>query len=231
MTRSRCRSAISWTSIAATRSTFAIASRVCCRTGMQSVPGYSYVLGMHAFGLEEMNQYPEAEATALHALSIQPKDGWAVHAAVHVMEMQGRIDEGIAFLSSREARLGARQRVRVPQLLASRAVQHGRRAVRTGARALRSACASRSRRPISCRSSMPRRSCGGLQLEGVDVDDRFERVADDWEARLESEAGFYAFNDVHAAIAFAATGREAALSRARWRACVRQLPRRTRTRR
>ena len=50
-----------------------------------------------------MNQYPEAEAAALRALAIQPKDGWAVHAAVHVMEMQGRIDEGIAFLSSREA--------------------------------------------------------------------------------------------------------------------------------
>jgi tetratricopeptide (TPR) repeat protein len=68
-----------------------------------SVPGYSYVLGMHAFGLEEMNQYPEAETTALRALALQPKDGWAVHAAVHVMEMQGRIDEGIAFLESREA--------------------------------------------------------------------------------------------------------------------------------
>src|SRR4029450_9366851 len=67
-----------------------------------SVPGYSYVLGMHAFGLEEMNQYPDAEATALRALALQPKDGWAVHAAVHVMEMQGRIDEGITFLGSRE---------------------------------------------------------------------------------------------------------------------------------
>ena len=67
-----------------------------------AVPGYSYVLGMHAFGLEEMNQYIEAETAAMRALCLQPKDGWAVHAAVHVMEMQGRIDEGIAFLASRE---------------------------------------------------------------------------------------------------------------------------------
>ena len=39
-----------------------------------------------------------------------------------------------------------------------------------------------------------------------------EGVADDWETRLAGEAGFYAFNDAHAAIAFAATGRGAALS-------------------
>src|SRR5262249_36012282 len=51
-----------------------------------AVPGYSYVVGMHAFGLEEMNQYPEAEAGAHEALALQPKDGWAVHAAAHVME-------------------------------------------------------------------------------------------------------------------------------------------------
>jgi hypothetical protein len=67
-----------------------------------SVPGYSYVLGMHAFGLEEMNQYSQAEAEARRALELERKDGWAVHAATHVMEMQGRIDEGIAWLETRE---------------------------------------------------------------------------------------------------------------------------------
>src|SRR5262249_31139216 len=64
------------------------------------VPGYSYILGMHAFGLEECNQYPQAEDAGRRALSLQPKDGWAVHAVTHVMEMQGRIDEGIAWLES-----------------------------------------------------------------------------------------------------------------------------------
>src|SRR5690606_16932351 len=42
-----------------------------------SVPGYSYILGMHAFGLEEMNQYAEAEATGRRALALQRKDAWA----------------------------------------------------------------------------------------------------------------------------------------------------------
>ena len=67
-----------------------------------SVPGYSYILGMHAFGLEECNQYREAEESGRRALDLQPRDGWAVHAVTHVLEMQGRVDEGIAWLESRE---------------------------------------------------------------------------------------------------------------------------------
>ncbi len=57
---------------------------------------------MYAFGLEECNQYGEAEETARPALELDAKDGWAVHAGVHVMEMQGRIDEGIHWLVDRE---------------------------------------------------------------------------------------------------------------------------------
>jgi hypothetical protein len=47
-----------------------------------------------------------------------------------------------------------------------------------------------------------------LYLEKVDVGQRFEGIADEWEAQLDAEAGFYPFNDAHAAMAFAATGRE-----------------------
>ena len=62
-----------------------------------------------------------------------------------------------------------------------------------------------------------------LRLEGVDVGDRFEIVARSWNETLEGEGGFYAFNDFHAAMAFAATGRQeasrrlrAALEKAAW---------------
>ena len=36
------------------------------------------------------------------ALEIERRDGWAVHAVAHVMEMQGRIDEGARWLAERE---------------------------------------------------------------------------------------------------------------------------------
>jgi hypothetical protein len=52
-----------------------------------------------------------------------------------------------------------------------------------------------------------------LMLEGADVASRFAGVADEWERALEGEGGFYAFNDFHAALAFAATGRAQALAR------------------
>ena len=177
----------------------------------KSVPGYSYVLGMHAFGLEEMNQYPEAEATALRALAIQPKDGWAVHAAVHVMEMQGRIDEGIAFLSSREADWAPGNAFAFHNFwhlaLFHMDGAHYDRALDLFDRHVHPEPAAYLLSLVDATALLWR-----LRLEGVDLGVRMERVADDWEARLAGEAGFYAFNDAHAAIAFAATGRDAALA-------------------
>ncbi|MBM3571234.1 MAG: tetratricopeptide repeat protein [Alphaproteobacteria bacterium] len=60
--------------------------------------GYGYLLGMHAFGLEESGDYRRAEATGRAAIALDGKDAWAVHAVAHVLEMQGRADEGAAFL-------------------------------------------------------------------------------------------------------------------------------------
>jgi hypothetical protein len=56
-----------------------------------SSPGYGYVLGMHAFGLEECGDYVRAEQAGRHALEVSARDPWAVHAVAHVMEMQGRL--------------------------------------------------------------------------------------------------------------------------------------------
>src|SRR5205085_901468 len=48
-----------------------------------------YVLGHHAFGLEESGRYAEAEVAGRQAVAGAARVPWASHAVAHVMEMQG----------------------------------------------------------------------------------------------------------------------------------------------
>ena len=61
-------------------------------------PGYGFVVGMHAFGLEENGQLGPAAEQASLALEYNPRDVWAVHAEAHVFEMGGFPTQGIGFL-------------------------------------------------------------------------------------------------------------------------------------
>ncbi len=61
-------------------------------------PLFAYVLGLYAFGLEECNLYPQSEEAGRRALAANPRGPWAVHAVAHVMEMQGRFEDGAAWL-------------------------------------------------------------------------------------------------------------------------------------
>jgi tetratricopeptide (TPR) repeat protein len=174
----------------------------------EDVPGYSYLLGMYAFGLEECNQYAEAEDTARRALALEPRDAWAVHAGAHVMEMQGRIDEGIAWLSSREAHWAPDNgfayhnwwHLALFHLDQSRPAE----ALKIYDERIHPAPPETVLQLIDSTGMLWR-----LWLEGVELGERAARVADNWAARLDTERGFYAFNDMHAMMAFAMTGREA----------------------
>ena len=178
----------------------------------ESVPGYSFVLGMYAFGLEENNQYAEALATAYRALAIEPRDAWSVHAGVHVMEMRGEIDAGVDWLATRELHW-------VPDngfayhLWWHRALLDLDRGDITSVleifdRRIYPEPSDLSLQLIDATALLWR-----LYVLGDDVGCRFEQLASAWEAKLDTERGFYAFNDVHAMMAFAATGREAAAGR------------------
>ena len=62
------------------------------------LPGYGNVLGMLAFGLEECGDYAEAEKAGRRSVEISPEDLWGIHAVAHVLEMQGRLADGAAWL-------------------------------------------------------------------------------------------------------------------------------------
>ncbi|MEK9670905.1 MAG: tetratricopeptide repeat protein [Rhodospirillaceae bacterium] len=64
----------------------------------KSVPGFSYLKGMQAFGSEEAGDYAVGEAAAIAAIELDPVDPWATHAYAHVMEMQDRQDDGLKWI-------------------------------------------------------------------------------------------------------------------------------------
>ena len=62
------------------------------------IPGYGHFLSATSFAMEEVGNYEVAERAARGALSVQEQDLWALHGLAHVLEMQGRTDEGIELL-------------------------------------------------------------------------------------------------------------------------------------
>jgi len=59
-----------------------------------------YVLGCHAFTLEETGAYDAAEAAGLRGLELAGDDAWGLHAVAHVYDMTARPDNGIALIEN-----------------------------------------------------------------------------------------------------------------------------------
>ncbi|XP_064596979.1 tetratricopeptide repeat protein 38-like [Liolophura sinensis] len=71
----------------------------CLPNWKPSMPLYSDLLGIYSFGLEETNLYSQAEKVARQSLEMKKQSAWSTHTLCHVMEMEGRQNEGIGFLS------------------------------------------------------------------------------------------------------------------------------------
>ncbi len=63
-----------------------------------AMPGYAYLLGCHAFALEETGDIARAEVVGRRAVAMEPGDLWGAHAVAHAIGAQGRMREGIAWL-------------------------------------------------------------------------------------------------------------------------------------
>jgi tetratricopeptide (TPR) repeat protein len=66
------------------------------------IPGYGFVLSCYAYGLEEAGDYDAAERFGRQAVELNPNDLWGAHAVAHVMEMQGRPAEGVEWITKTE---------------------------------------------------------------------------------------------------------------------------------
>ncbi|RDK08726.1 tetratricopeptide repeat protein [Cupriavidus lacunae] len=176
------------------------------------MPGYGYLLGMHAFGLEETQLYDRAEASGRRALELNPRDPWAVHAVAHVMEMQGRLADGIAWLDGRRDDWAGDNMLAVHNWwhLALFQLEDGRT---DAVLALYDGHINRPAPAIALDLVDASALLWRLHLRGVDLGGRWQPVADDWLGR--GAAGYYAFNDVHAVMASLGAHRPAAADHVR----------------
>ena len=67
-----------------------------------TMEGRAALLGFHAFGLEESGAYDRAEEQARRVAEAEPISFWAHHTVAHVMEMQGRAEDGLGWMMARE---------------------------------------------------------------------------------------------------------------------------------
>jgi tetratricopeptide (TPR) repeat protein len=70
------------------------------------VPGEALIHGCHAFDCEEAGDLGRAERIGRAAVEREPLDLWGTHAVAHVLEMEGRAAEGIAWLQACEPHWG-----------------------------------------------------------------------------------------------------------------------------
>ncbi|CAG2136393.1 hypothetical protein LMG31506_01660 [Cupriavidus yeoncheonensis] len=167
------------------------------------MPGFSYLLGMHAFGLEETQFYERAEDRGRSALDLNPRDPWAIHAVAHVMEMQGRLDDGINWLASHREDWAEDNMLAVHNWwhLALFELEQGDT---DAVLALYDAHVCRPAPAIALDLVDASALLWRLHLRGVDAGARWQPLASDWQTR--GAAGYYAFNDVHAIMASLGAG-------------------------
>ena len=177
----------------------------------EKVPGHGFVEGMYAFGLEESGDYAAAERHGRQGVESNPDDLWSIHAVAHVMEMQGRLEDGSQWLSQPLDIWDDRNAFK-EHLWWHRALFAFERDDQEQVLALYDDAVRRDKESdfylnlVNCASLLWR-----LRFQAVEVGDRWEELADMCEARIDDHV--LVFSDVHFAMGLAGAGRTEAMER------------------
>lgn len=166
-------------------------------------PGYGYVLGMLAFGLEETSMFARARATGTQALELNRQDAWAVHAVTHVFEMTGQSSAGASWLEARRPDFAPQSSFAFHNFWHLALFELAKGDVAAALRLY-----DEQIWPAGSRVALELVDAAALlwrlYLRGVDVGGRAVLLAETW--RDPSYRGYYCFNDAHAVMALVAAG-------------------------
>ncbi len=165
--------------------------------------GYHAILGMQAFGFEEMGDYAQAERMGRKAVELEPRDGWAQHAVAHVMEMQSRQRDGISWMRANTEGWTKESFLQVHNWW-HLALFHYDLGETDEVLALYDGPIYGARSQLALNMVDASAILWRLHLGGVDVGSRWADLAASWAPK--AKAGNYAFNDIHAMMAFVGAG-------------------------
>ena len=176
----------------------------------EHVDGYATYLSCRAFSNEEAGRYEAAERYARAAVELDPAEVWGAHAFAHVALMQGRHDEGRAWLESLCGNWGAANQLKHHLwwhlclfLLESgdhaRILELLRTEIRNPDSPLVRAVPDATIDIQNVASLLLR-----LELRGIDVGDRWTDLAEVCAGRVHDHAN--AFSNIHDVMVLAATG-------------------------
>jgi hypothetical protein len=181
------------------------------------LPGYGTLLSCHCFAAEECGDYAAAEPSGRAAIAIDPADIWGTHAVAHVMEMQGRHAEGIAWLDELERHWGGSANL-IHHLWWHRALFHLERREFDAVldlydRRFRNLASPLTQAQPDLYIDVQNAASMLFRLErlGIDVGGRWSEIADKAEARIGDCLS--AFTLPHWMMALAAAGRDDAARR------------------
>ncbi len=170
----------------------------------EDMTGYHALLGMYAFGLEETGDYAKAEAFGRRGVELDPRDGWSQHAVAHVMEMQSRQRDGIAWMRD-NAEAWSNESFFAVHNWWHLALYHLDLGEIDNVLKLYDGPIHGNRSTVILEMIDASAMLWRLMLRGIDVGRRWEALADNWAPVAGS--GNYAFNDMHAMMAFVGAGR------------------------
>ena len=173
----------------------------------ESMPGFEFVLGFYAFGLEENRDFSHAEEVGRQALALRPDNPYAVHAVCHVMEMRGRQVGGIRFMMDHVERWGTSNFAN--HLWWHTSLFHlDLEQIEQVLKIYDENISSEGKKSDKYEELDAAALLWRLNLLDVDVGNRWEHLADKWEPAANDT--LYAFNDVHAMMTFVSDNRKSA---------------------
>ncbi len=181
------------------------------------VPGFGTMLACRCFAHEECGDYLAAEPDGRRSVAEDPENFWATHAVAHILEMQARRAEGIAWLDGLAPHWAGANNLR-HHLWWHRALYHLERGEPDVVLALYDAEFRNLASPLTM--AMPdlhidvqnaASMLARLEMRGVEAGGRWEELADQAEKKIGDT--FSPFTLPHAMMALAATGRGEAADR------------------